>query len=111
MKTCFEDIGHMSATFAAQGGESGKVCRVSGNGEVAVCAEGEDFCGVLEAVRKGFAAVQLHGFVTLPYSGTAPALGYQALVADSNGGIKSGGTREYLVVRVDEAAMHAVIEL
>jgi len=111
MKVCFEDIGHISATFAAESGESGKVCKVCGNGAVALCADGEAFCGVMESVRKGFAGVQLHGFVTLPYTGTAPALGYQALVADANGGIKTGGTKEYLVVCVDENTMHAVIEL
>ena len=111
MKVCFEDIGHMSATFAAESGESGKVCKVCGNGAVAVCSEGECFCGVMESVRKGFAGVQLHGFVTLPYSGTAPGLGYQGLVADADGGIMLGEGREYLVVSVDEGTMHAVIEL
>lgn len=111
MKVCFEDIGHMSATFGADGGESGMVCKISGDGKVAPCAAGEVFCGVMEAVRKGFAGVQLHGFVTLPYTGTAPGLGYQALVANGEGGIKTGGSREYLVVSVDENTRHAVIEL
>ena len=111
MKVCFEEIGRVSATFAAGEGHSGKVCKVCGNGEVAVCAEGEAFCGVMEHFRKGFAGVQLHGFVTVAYSGSAPGLGYQALVANANGGIKLGGSREYLVVSVDEKTMHAVIEL
>ena len=111
MKVCFEDIGHIGATFGAESGESGKVCKVSGNGMVAVCGDGETFCGVMESFRKGFAGVQLHGFATVAYSGTAPALGYQALVADANGGVKAGGSKEYLVVSVDENTMHAVIEL
>ena len=111
MKVCFEDIGHMSATFGADGGECGKVCKVIANGQVAVCGEGEAFCGVMESVRKGFAGVQLHGFAKLPYTGSTPNLGYQALVANGNGGIKLGGNREYLVVSVDENTQHAVIEL
>ena len=111
MKVCFEDIGHMSATFAAEGGECGKVCKIVGNGQAALCSDGDVFCGVMESVRKGFAGVQLHGFATLPYSGSAPGLGYQALVADADGGIKTGGSKEYLVVSVDENTMHAVSEL
>ena len=112
MKVCFEDIGHMSATFAAESGEAGQVVKVSANGTVAPCADGEEFCGVLEGVRKGFAAVQLHGFVTLSYTGTAPTLGYNNLVANANGGIKVGSAgRKYLVVSVDKDVMAATIEL
>jgi len=111
MKVCFEDIGHVGATFAAESGESGMVCKISGNGQVAACGAGEGFCGVMTSVRKGFAGVQLHGFATLPYTGTAPVLGYAALVANGEGGIQTGGSKEYLVVSVDENTMHAVIEL
>lgn len=112
MKVCFEDIGHMSATFAAQSGEAGQVCKVTDNGTVAPCADGDVFCGVMEGVRKGFAGVQLHGFVTVSYTGTAPALGYNNLVADANGGVKVGSAgRAHLVVSVDTAVKTATIEL
>ena len=112
MKVCFEDIGHMSATFAAASGEAGQVVKVVDNGAVAPCEEGEAFCGVLEGVRKGFAAVQLHGFVTLPYTGSAPALCYNTLVANGNGGIKIGSSgKDCLVVSVDTDVMVATIEL
>lgn len=112
MRVCFEEIGHMSATFAAESGEGGQVCKVSGNGAVAPCADGEAFCGVMEGVRKGFAAVQLHGFVTLPYTGTAPTLGYNNLVANANGGIKVGSAgKSCLVVSVDTDVKVATIEL
>ena len=54
MKVCFEEIGHMSATFAAESGEGGDVVKVSANGTVAPCADGDVFCGVMEGIRKGF---------------------------------------------------------
>lgn len=112
MNVCFEEIGHMSATFAASSGEGGQVCKVSANGTVAPCSDGDVFVGVLEGIRKGFAAVQMHGFVTLPYTGTAPTLGYNNLVANANGGVKVGENgRSCLVVSVDTAVKVATIEL
>ena len=112
MKVCFEDIGHMSATFATESGEDGQVVKIVDNGMVEPCADGEVFCGVLEGVRKGFGAVQLHGFVTLPYTGSAPSLGYNAFVANGEGGIKVGSSgKNCLVVSVDTDVMVATIEL
>ena len=112
MKVCFEDIGHMSATFAAQSGEGGQPVKVSGNGVVSACADGEVFCGVMESLRGGYAGVQLHGFVTLPYSGTAPTLGFNTLVANGNGGVKAAsGGRAHLVVSVDSAVKCVTFEL
>lgn len=112
MKVAFEEIGHMSATFLAESGENGQVCKVSANGMVAPCADGEVFCGVMEGVRKGASAVQLHGFAEVSYTGTAPDLGYVNLVADGNGGVKvSADGREHLVVRIDTTAMTTIIEL
>ena len=112
MKVCFEDIGHMSATFAAESGEGGEPVKLCGNGTVCACADAEAFCGVVESLRGGYAAVQLHGFITLPYSGSAPALGFTALAADGNGGVKaSSGGRSYLVVSVDSAVQCVTFEL
>lgn len=112
MKVCFEEIGHMSATFAAESGEGGDVVKVSANGTVAPCADGDVFCGVMEGIRKGFAAVQLHGFVTLPYTGSAPELGYNELLANGAGGVKVGtGGKKCLVVSVDPDVQAATIEL
>ena len=112
MKVCFEDIGHMSATFAAQSGEGGEPVRMSSNGTVIACADGEVFCGVMESLRGGYAGVQLHGFVTLPYSGTAPSLGYNELMANGAGGVKvASGGRKVLVVSVDSTAMAVTFEM
>ena len=47
----------------------------------------------------------MSGFVELPYSGEAPAVGYQTLAADGAGGVKTvtAGGRSLLVVMVDSA--------
>lgn len=51
------------------------------------------FAGLLTASPKGgYAGVQVKGFVKTPYSGTAPALGYTALAADGNGGVKAASS-------------------
>lgn len=112
MKVAFEEIGRVAATFAADGVKAGTVCKMAGNGMVAPCADGEEFVGLVEHVRKGFCGVQLHGFAQVAYTGTAPGLGYVNLAANGGGGVKvSSGGRGHLVVAVDENAMKAVIEL
>lgn len=104
MSVSFEGIGRWCATFLAGELEQGSPVKVSANGTVAACSAGDAFCGVAVSERDGACAVQLGGFVTLPYSGTAPTVGYAALCADGTGGVKSGGTASYLAVDVDTAA-------
>ena len=112
MQVSFEEIGRLSATFAAESGEAGNVCKMSGNGKVAPCADGDGFIGIMEGIRKGVAGVQLHGFAQVGYTGTAPDVGYVNLTADGNGGVKvSESGKAYLVVSVDAAAKTATIEL
>lgn len=110
MNVSFEEIGRLAVTFGHEGCEGGQVCRVSANGTVAPCAEGEQFCGVVEGVRGSHAAVQVAGFVTVAVTGGL-SLGYANLCADGQGGVKEGQGREHLVVRVDENAGTAVIKL
>lgn len=112
MKVSYEEIGHISATFAASSGEAGQVCRMAGNGQVTPCADGEMFCGVMEGIRKGYTGVQLHGFAEVVYTGTAPNVGYVNLLANGSGGVKVGSAgRSYLAVSVDTANQTVVIEL
>ena len=110
MNVSFEEIGRIAVTFAQEGCAGGQVCKVSGNGMVAPCAEGDRFCGIVEHVRGAHAAVQVAGFAEVAVTG-AVSLGYAALCADGNGGVKAGAGREYLVVSVDESAKTAVIML
>ena len=110
MNVSFEEIGRMAVTFAQGGCESGQVCKVSANGTVAPCAAGDKFCGIVEGVRGGFAAVQVAGFASVAVSGSLN-VGYVSLCADGAGGVKAGTGREYLVVSVDANAKTAVIKL
>lgn len=112
MNVSFEEIGHLSATFADAGVKTGQVCKLSDNGTVAPCAAGEKFCGVIEGVRGGWAGVQMKGFVEVSWSGSAIGTGYVNLSADGEGGVKKDAAgREILVVSVDAEAYTAVIDL
>ena len=96
----FEDIGAVMATFAAgEGVEGGQVVKMTANGTVGACSEGDAFCGVALEPRKGAAAVQVKGFVTVSCTGS-PTLGWTALAADGKGGVKaaaSGGVTALVV--------------
>lgn len=110
MNVSFEEIGRLAVTFAQSGCEGGQVCKLAGDGKAVPCAAGDKFCGIVEGVRGGFAAVQLEGFATVAVTGPM-SVGYVNLCADGSGGVKSGSGREYLVVRVDASANTAVIKL
>jgi len=113
MKNSYEGIGQWAATFACSDIAEGQVVKISGNGEVAPCADGDKFCGVVISVgRDGKAcAVAMGGMVTVPYTGAAPALGWSGLAGDGNGGIKAADGHDYLVVDVDESAMNITFVL
>ena len=106
MSISFEGIGQWAATFACGETAEGQVVKVSGSGEVAACSDGDSFCGVvLFTARDGAAcSVALGGMVRVPYTGTAPALGWTGLAANGAGGVKAlSSGRSYLVVDVDTA--------
>ena len=87
------------------GVKGGQVVKVTEDGTVGPCADGDAFCGVALAGRRGFCAVQVKGFLTVPI--TSPvSLGQAALAADGKGGVKTAeeGGVAALVVSVDEAA-------
>ena len=107
MKLSYEGSGQWAATFACTKLAEGELVKVSGNGTVAACGAGDDFCGTVLSVSRGGDAcsVALGGMVTAGYTGTAPALGWSGLAADGSSGVKVAETgREYLVVDVDTAA-------
>lgn len=114
MNVCFDGVGQVCATFLDGGVSLGQVVKVTGRGTVGKCGAGDSFCGVVLHSRAGACAVQVRGFVTVSYSGTAPGLGLAALCADDKGGVKtaaaSGGT-SYLVVDVDTTAKTVTILL
>ena len=113
MSISFEGIGQWCATFACEGMKEGAPVKMAENDKVGICGDGEDFCGVAVAVGHDGKAcgVQMGGFVTLPYSGSDPAVGMTALVGDGAEGVKIGGEKEYLVVNVDGTAKTVIIKL
>lgn len=107
MKYSFDGFGENVATFGAQNGVApGMPVKMTANGTVGACGAGDSFCGVALNVRCGSSAVQLGGYVRLPYGGTAPVVGWQSLAAAGSGKVQtaSSGGRSLLVVDVDEAA-------
>ena len=82
----------------------GEVVKLSGNNTVSSCNTNDGFCGVVSHVQGNICAVQLHGTVTVPYSGTAPSVGYTSLSSDGKKGVSIGDGREYLVLSVNETA-------
>ena len=109
MKISFDGIGQWAATFACSGDVAeDQVVKISGNGEVSACADGDGFCGMAAVVGSDSAAcaVVLGGMVSVPYTGTAPALGWSGLAANGTGGVKADSAgHEYLVADVDESGM------
>ena len=109
MKSSFEGIGQWAATFACTNDVAeGQMVKISGNGAVTACADGEKFAGQAAVVGRDGAAcsVVLGGMVSAAYTGSAPALGWSGLSANSSGGVKANTSgREHLVVDVDAANM------
>lgn len=104
MNVRFNGFGENVLTFETQGTvNAGEPVMISSSGKVSAASGA--FCGVCRAVRNGYAAVQLSGYVTVPYS-AAPNVGYVKL-ASSGGSVaasEASGAREYLVADVDTVA-------
>ena len=100
------------ATFTASsltyGTDEGKVCKVTANQTVGLCADGNRFHGVIETIERDSAVcvVRKTGYSTLDYTGTDPSAGIVKFSADASGGIKVDAAtgQEYLVVDVDTTA-------
>ncbi|MBQ3929026.1 MAG: hypothetical protein II711_02925 [Clostridia bacterium] len=102
MNVSFNGYGENIATFETAADVTvGAPVMISDNGKVSAATSA--FCGVCKGLRNGYAAVQLDGYVRLPYTGTV-TVGYTKLVINS-GKIKTDTTngRQILVVDVDTA--------
>jgi hypothetical protein len=113
MSIAFNGIGEVMATFLTQGEVTGGIpVKLASNATVTPCTSGEAFLGIALEPRDGAAAVQIGGFVTVPYTGTAPKVGRVTLAADGSGGVTvSSGGVSLPVVSVDTIAQTAVIYL
>ncbi len=114
MKISYEGMGQWAATFACGEVAVGQVVEVAAEDSVKSCADGGAFAGVVLAKARGGDActVALGGAVEVHFSGSAPAVGFQKLSADGEGGVKlDAGGREHLILASDDAAKCAVIVL
>lgn len=117
MEICFEGVGQVAATFEVSGGnvQPGMAVTLTDSGTVGLGADGGLPCGVvLGGARGGAAAVQIGGAAKVGYSGTtAPAVGWQQLALDGQGGVKTvtTGGLSCLVLAVDEDGKSAVVKL
>lgn len=107
MNISLNDAGALCVSMEAQEGlKAGDLCKITGNCKVGKAAAGDVAFGLVKLVRDGVATVQVEGYAKLPYSGTAPGLGYTTLAADNAGGMKSVSTggKAYFVCEVDTTA-------
>ncbi len=89
-------------SFEADGVTGGMPVVISANYTVSNAAENGLLAGVALHTRGEHASVQVKGYVELPYSGTAPALGWANLAADGLGGVKAYAEgRPHLVISLD----------
>lgn len=112
MDVSFGGIGEVVATFKTSGTvKKGNLVKLSANATVAACAADDRICGVaIYAAADGFASVQLKGAVTVTYSGTAPTVGYNKLLASAADKIAVDADGfDALVLSVDTTAKTAVI--
>lgn len=88
-------------TFETNGNiEVGAPVMVTSNGTVSAALG--NFCGICKGIRNGYAAVQLKGYVAVPYV-NAPRIGYSKLSAvDGKVTLDNVNGREYLVIDIDK---------
>lgn len=111
MKTSFIGFNEQIASFeAASGVEKGKVVGVTANGKVGAVTSGA-FCGVCRGVKNDIAAVQLHGYAKVAYTGSL-SVGYQKIAATTGSKIAADANgKEFLIIDVDSTAHIAGIML
>lgn len=99
----YTGFGEQALTFSCEGEvKAGCPVTVCGNDTVCASADSDVFAGVAATVRGSTATVIMSGFVRLPFSGTAPALGVAGLASDGNGGVKVADEgRTVTVLNVD----------
>ena len=112
MSISFEGVGQVCATFLGGGLTEGHVVKMTDNGTVGECGAGDLFCGVALCCKDDACTVQVGGFVSVGYSGTAPAAGWCSLAADGKGGVKSAANGvNCLVADVNTTAKTVTIML
>ena len=104
MDFSYEGIGQVVATFAREEGvEPGMAVALTGDCTVGMANSGADLCGKVLAVNGDCCAVQVGGFVKLPFTGESPVAGYNTIAGNGEGGVLVGvGSQMHLIVQVDD---------
>ncbi|MDO5123547.1 MAG: hypothetical protein Q4D44_02640 [Eubacteriales bacterium] len=100
MNTSFKGFGENAVTFEADTTltTAGVPVKITADGKVAPCANGDKICGVALSVRDGFACVQLKGYTELPLDGEV-TLGFVSIAAKTGGKVSvNAAGREVLVL-------------
>ena len=107
MSVAFNGIDNQVVTFQAGTAAAGNPVTMEANDTVKTAPGGTAPVGILLNKRSGHGAVQIKGFVQVNYSGSAPALGWNSLVADGSGGLRLAASgesgRSCLVVNLNTA--------
>lgn len=100
MNISFNGFEENTVTFAKEDTltKAGVPVKITADGTVAPCEQGDKICGVATAVRGDYAAVQLKGFVQLKTQEEIPT-GFVKIAAAADGkAMVSESGREVLVV-------------
>lgn len=99
-----EGIGNQNITFCFDAAPKvGYPCAMASNYRICDAAADAAFFGVTQRLYNGYASVQTAGYVELPYTGTAPTVGWATLAADGSGAVKTAETgNRCLIVMVDK---------
>lgn len=78
--------------------------KISGNGKVSACVDGEQFCGICINKRGNYCSVQLCGYANIKYTTDSLTIGYHLLAASGADAFKLSSTngRSLLVTDIDE---------
>lgn len=105
MSISFKGFNEQVITFnTAAELEAGTLVKMSDSATVAPCSDGDVFIGAVVSSHGNIAAVQTGGYISLPYSGTAPALGITSISAADSDTIKEDSNgRTVTVIELNEA--------
>jgi len=117
----FDGIGEELVTFKhstlTEGTHENYPVAVSANDTVSAPSDGDVFEGVVQMIddNNNVCSVQIKGFVTIDYTGTAPTVGWDTLVSNGAGGVKIAsdavGKPMYRVVNVNTTAETVTFDL
>ncbi|MBC8585324.1 hypothetical protein [Youxingia wuxianensis] len=95
MKLSLNGYNAKYATFklaANSAAAEGNMVKVTGSYTVDKAGDGNVFAGLLIHKTGSAALVQTGGYMNVPYTGTAPAYGYNIIACNATGGIKTNST-------------------